>query len=61
MQIKLQEQSFKARSLKTYLRNFFINCYHFCQQYEDYFKTSSATKINCTSFAASFFYGTISL
>ena len=38
-----------------------MDCYHFCQQCEDYFKTSGATRMNRTPFAASFFHGTISL
>ena len=38
-----------------------MDCYHFCQQCEDYFETSGATRINRTSFAALFFCSIISL
>ena len=38
-----------------------MDCYHFCQQCEDYFKASGATGMNRTSFAATFFRGTVSL
>ena len=38
-----------------------MECYHFYQQCEDYFETSSATGTNRTPFAASFLRGSISL
>ena len=38
-----------------------MNCYHFCQQCEDYFEASGAIGINRTPFAATFFRGAISL
>ena len=38
-----------------------MNCYHFCQQCEDHFKTLGATGINRILFATSFFHGTIRL
>ena len=38
-----------------------MDCYHFCQQCDDYFKTSGATEMNCTPFAALFLRGTINL
>ena len=37
-QTKPQKQSFKAKSPETYLRISHIDCYHFCQQCEDYLK-----------------------
>ena len=37
-----------------------MDCYHFCQQYEDYFETSGATGMNHTFFAITFFRGPIS-
>ena len=37
-----------------------MECYHFCQQCEDHFKTSGATGMNCIPFAASFLRGSIS-
>ena len=60
-QVEPQEQLLKARSLETYLEKSYIDCYHFCQQCENYFKTLGATKMNYTPFVASFFYSTISL
>ena len=56
-----RKQPLKARSLKTYFGKSYMDCYHFCQQCEDHFKTSDATKMNCTPFAALFFHGTIRL
>ena len=38
-----------------------MDCYHFCQQCEDYFETSGATGMNRTPFAATFLRGAISL
>ena len=38
-----------------------MECYHFCQQYEDYFESLGATKMNCTPFTASFLHGSLSL
>ena len=60
-QAKPWEQPFKARSSETYSGKSYINCYHFYQQCEDYFKTSGATGMNYTLFAVLFFRGTISL
>ena len=55
------ERFFKARTLETYWNKFHIQCYYFCQQYEDYFETSGAIGMNRTPFAAFFFYTSISL
>ena len=60
-QAKPREHLLKARSLKMYLGKSHMDYYYFCQQCDDYFKTSGATKMNCTPFAASFFCSTISL
>ena len=38
-----------------------MECYHFCQQCEDYFKTSDAIGMNRIPFAASFLCGSINL
>ena len=38
-----------------------MDCYHFCQQYEYYFKTLNATGMNRTPFATTFFRSTVSL
>ena len=60
-QAEPREQLLKVRSPETYSRKSHIDCYHFCQQCEDHFETSGTTRMNRTSFVASFFYGTISL
>ena len=59
-QAEPRERPFKARSPETYSGKSYMDCYHFCQQCEDYFKTSGATGMNRTSFAASFLRGNIS-
>ena len=60
-QLELREHPIKARIPETYYGKSHINCYHFCQQCEDYFKTPGAIGINCTPFAITFFHGSISL
>ena len=60
-QAEPQEQPLKARFPETYLEKSHIDCYYFCQQYEDHFKISGITGMNYTPFAASFLYDTISL
>ena len=56
-----RERPLKARTPETYSGKSHMDCYHFCQQCEDYFKTSGATGMNRTPFAATFLCGTISL
>ena len=56
-----QERPLKAKTPETYSRKSYMDCYHFCQQCEDYFKTSSTTGINRTPFAATFLRCTVSL
>ena len=56
-----QERPLKARTSETYSRKSHMDCYHFCQQYEDYFETSGATGMNRTPFAATFLRDAISL
>ena len=60
-QAEPRERPLKARSPETYSGKSHMDCYHFCQQCEDHFKTSGATGMNRTPFAASFLRGTISL
>ena len=60
-QAEPEEQPFKARFPKTYLRKSHIDCYHFCQQCKDHFETSDTIGMNYTPFAASFLHGIISL
>ena len=56
-----RERPLKARTPETYSGKSHMDCYHFCQQCEDYFETSGATGMNRTPFAATFFRGAISL
>ena len=56
-----RERQLKARIPETYWGKFHIECYHFCQQCEDHFKTLGATGINCIPFVASFLHSSISI
>ena len=56
-----RERPLKARTPETYSGKSHMDCYHFCQQCEDYFETSGATGMNRTPFAATFLRGAISL
>ena len=60
-QLEPQKRPLKARTPETYFGKSHIDCYHFYQQYEDYFDTSGATGMNRTPFAATFLRGAISL
>ena len=60
-QLEPRECLLKARTPETYFGKSHIDCYHFYQQCEDYFKTSGATGMNRTPFAATFLRGAISL
>ena len=55
------KQSFKAKIPEVYYGKLYIDCYHFCQQYKDYFEIIGAIGTNQTLFAASFFRGNISV
>ena len=56
-----RERSLKDKLLEVYYDKSHIDCYHFCQQGEDYFETAGATGTNRTPFAASFLCGNISV
>ena len=56
-----QKRLLKVRTLKTYSEKSHMDCYYFCQQCEDYFKTSSVIRMNCTFFATTIFRGTVNL
>ena len=56
-----REQPLKTKSPEIYSGKSHMDYYHFCQQCEDHFKTSGATGMNRTPFAASIFRGIISL
>ena len=58
---ELQKYSLKVRTMKMYWGKFYIEFYHFCQQCEDYFKTSRATRMNQIPFAISFLHDSINL
>ena len=60
-QLEPRERPLKARTPETYSGKSHMDCYHFCQQCEDYFETSGATGMNRTPFAATFLRGAISL
>ena len=52
---KASQMKLKARFLDVYHRKFHIDCYNFCQQYEDYFATTRAIRPTRILFAVSFF------
>ena len=60
-QLELRKRPLKARTPETYSGKSHIDCYHFWQQCEDYFKIPGTTKMNRTSFGTTFFHGSISL
>ena len=55
-----REGQLKARFPDLYYGKSHMECYHFCQQCEDYFDTAGATRSNRTLFAASFLHARIS-
>ena len=57
IQTEFREQPLKARFPNLYYGYFYLNCYRFCQQYEDHFETVEANGPNRISFAASFLRG----
>lgn len=57
---ELRERALKARFPDHYFGKSHMKCYHFCQQFKDYFDTARTTSSNRTSFVASFHYGSIS-
>ena len=56
-----RERPLKAKVPDVYYDKSHMDCYHFCQQCEDYFEISWATRTNQTSFAAFFLHGNISV
>ena len=60
-QLEPWKRPLKARTLETYFGKSHMDCYHFCQQCEDYFETLGATGMNRISFTATFLRGAISL
>ena len=60
-QLEPRERPLKARTPETYFGKSHMDCYHFCQQCEDYFETSGAIGMNRTPFAATFLRDAISL
>ena len=56
-----RERPLKTRTPETYWGKSHMECYYFCQQYENHFETSDATGMNHTLFAALFFRVSISL
>ena len=58
---KKRKQSLKAKVLDVYYGKLQIDCYYFCQQYEDHFETSRVTETNRTLFAVFFLCENISV
>ena len=59
VQAKPREELLKARFPDLYYGNSHMDCYRFCQQYEDHFETAGATRPNRIPFAVSFLRGTV--
>ena len=55
------ERPLKAKTPETCAGKFHMDCYHFCQQCEDYFEITGATGMNRTFFTGNFLRGPISL
>ena len=54
-----RKRPLKAKVPDVYFGKSHMDCYHFCQQCEDYFKTAGATGSTRTPFATSFLRGKI--
>ena len=54
-----QKQLLKVWFPNLYYKNLYLNCYCFCQQYENYFKTARANRPNQVFFTALFLYKAI--
>ena len=48
-----RKKALKARSPDVYCSKFNMECYNFCQQYNDHFATAGAKSLNRTLFATS--------
>ena len=55
----LCKKPFKARFSDLYYGNLHMDCYRFCQQCEDHFKTAGASGPNCIPFTALFLYESV--
>ena len=60
-QLEPRKRPLKARTPETYSGKSHMDCYHFCQQCENYFETSGATGMNRIPFTAIFLRGAISI
>lgn len=49
-----QDRFFKARNPDLYYRSLYMECYYFCQQFEDHFDIASVTSHQRVSFAVLF-------
>ena len=56
-----QEQFSKARTPETYSGKTHIDCYNFCQQFENHFEILGAIGMNRTLFATLYLHNSFSL
>ena len=56
-----RKQTFKAKVPEVYYGKSHMDCYHFCQQYENHFEIAGATGFNRTLFTPFFLRGNISM
>ena len=54
-----RKQPLRARFPDFYYSNLYMDCYQFCQQCVDHFKTVGAKELNRTLFAALFLHGLV--
>ena len=57
---KITQEKLKARLLNIYRKKSHMDCYNFCQQYENYFTTAGATRATRIPFAVFFLRDRIS-
>ena len=57
--LETQERPLKARFPDLYYNNLYMDCYWFCQQCKDHFKTAKAKRPNKIPFAALFLRGLV--
>ena len=59
IQIEFWVQPLKAQFPDLYYENSHLDCYHFCQQCKDHFKTARAKRPNRIFFATSFLHNVV--
>ena len=58
---ELRERLLKSKTPEIYWDKSHMDCYHFCQQCKNYFKTLDTTRVNHIHFTATFLCNPISI